>query len=126
MTTGTDPAQATMFPELEPSAEALRDAGIKKAVDHANETFPDPEWSKQAYSFLLNFLTVHDNQEFTSEQIRIQADGIVPEPPDPRAWGGVFIRASKSGLIVACGWSIGKRKECHMGPKRLWKRNYGI
>ena len=104
--------QTELFP-----GQYYRDAGIKKAVDHANET--EFQWSVQAYSFLLIY--IKSNETFMTEDLRLQSEGIVPCPPNKRAWGGPIRRASNAGLIKAVGYKPVKNVTAHCTPATVWK-----
>lgn len=96
----------------------LRDAGIKQAVDHANDV--SPGWSERAYEALAAYSRMH--RTFTGEQVRSYASAIGLElPPDNRAWGGVFTRAAKRGLIRKQGYSTSHNPEAHMRPITVWE-----
>lgn len=99
------------------SGENLRDAGIKIAVDHADEV--SEKWSEVAYQFLLKF--IKSNKEFMTEQIRSASAGHVPEPPTTRAWGGIIVMAKKSGLIKRIGFQNVTNSKAHCTPASLWQ-----
>lgn len=99
------------------SSENLRDAGIKLAIDHADEV--SEKWSEVAYQFLLKF--IKSNKEFMTEQIRSASTGIVPEPPTTRAWGGIIVRAKKSGLIKRIDFQNVKNPKAHCTPASVWQ-----
>lgn len=104
--------QTELFP-----GEYYRDAGIKKAIDHANET--EFEWSVQAFGFLLVY--IQSNDTFQCEDLRGQSIGIVPQPPSKRAWGGIIRRASKAGLIKRIGFQNVKNVRAHCTPAAVWE-----
>jgi hypothetical protein len=99
------------------SAEELRDKGISQAEDHANRDYFG--WSEQAYSFLVTFARM--NPVFQAEDVRGAAEGIVPQPPSERAWGGVIVRARKEGLIERTGYAPVKNPKAHKTPAAVWK-----
>lgn len=80
---------------------AGRDAGIKTAVDRADETID--EWSARAYAYIVSF--AKRGAPFTCPQVRAaaEADGF-PLPPSAFAWGGPMNRASRDGVIKRCGF----------------------
>ena len=106
-----------------PQAQAARDAGIQRAVDHAEAVVPG--WVDQAYFALVDFLTVnprHRGVSFTSEQVREHADKLgVPAPTHLRAWGGVFRRAARDSVIVKAGITESKAAHCHCSHVGLWR-----
>jgi len=98
----------------------LRDRGIDRAVSHADSV--EPQWSEQAYQFLLTFLT--HNREFMAEDVREASIGIVPEPPSNRAWGGVIVRAAKAGYIRKAGFKKVRNSRAHCTPAAVWQSLY--
>lgn len=96
--------------------QELRDLGIKKALDNANKVF---DWAELAYKFLLIY--TKSNKEFMAEEVRAASIGIVPEPPSNRAWGGVFVHASKSKLIKRIGYKQVTNPKAHRTPATLWE-----
>ena len=110
--------QLTIFDQ--PTGAQLRDAGIKQAVDHANDVHES--WSDQAYRFLLVYVCEH-SEPFLCEDVRAAAEGIVPEPPSKRAWGGSVTRASNAGLITCIGTKKVKNPQAHCTKANLWQRN---
>lgn len=96
----------------------LRDKGIKQAIDHADAVHD--QWSERAYRFLKQFIETHD--QFTSEDVRLGSAGVVPDPPDDRAWGGVIGRGKRSGLIKKNGFGYAKDPKAHCRPAQIWER----
>lgn len=99
-------------------AETLRDQGIAKALHSAERECPN--WTENAYSFLLNY--IKSNKEFMAEDVREASKGIVSDPPSQRAWGGVFVRAVKSGLITRKGFRNTRNAKAHCTPASVWER----
>lgn len=95
----------------------MRDQGIKKAVLHAESVFES--WQDKAYDFLLSY--IRQNSEFMTEQVRKASKGVVPEPPSARAWGGVVVRAAKTGLISRNGYRAVSNVKAHRTPATVWK-----
>lgn len=104
------------------SGEQLRDAGIQQAVDHANAVHP--RWIDQATDALRTYIQVHPHTKlhpFTSENVRDFAEKLgLPEPPHLRAWGGVFQRAAKDGLIEKVGIAQSQAAHCHCSFVSQW------
>ena len=100
------------------SGEELRDIGIKKSFDNANDKFEN--WGEIAYDFLLQY--IKRNYAFLTEDIRIASADIVPEPPSKRAWGAVILKAKKAGLIRKIGFRNVKNPKAHCTPATLWKK----
>lgn len=103
-------------------ARELRDEGIQRAVDHADDLAPAcaPKWSDTAYAFLLDYAATHN--EFTTEDVRqaAEAAGKVTIPPDKRAWGGVVQRASRARVIERAGFTVAKDPKVHCNNISLW------
>lgn len=74
-----------------------RDAGIQKAVDHADAVNPD--WSVQAFEEFKRFLIINPG-EFMAEAFRAHCAVVdFPLPPHSRAFGGIIRKASNAGII---------------------------
>jgi len=95
----------------------LRDKGIKKALDNANNTHN--KWSEKAYNFLLKYIKYQD--EFMTEDVRVASEKAIPKPPNNRAWGSVILRASRSGLINRVGFANVKNAKAHKTPASVWR-----
>jgi hypothetical protein len=96
-----------------------RDAGIKRAVDHADHVTRD--WSTMAYEFFTNVFLKHHKGQFMAEDFRAQCKGIVPDPPSLRAFGGIIIRAKCAGLITRVGIKPVKNPKAQMANASVWK-----
>ena len=99
--------------------QKLRDKGIQQAVDHAN--IETENWSENAYRFLLEYIKTKINGRFMAEDAREASAGIVPEPPSKRAWGGIIVRAVRSGKIKRAGFMTVKNEKAHCTPATLWE-----
>jgi hypothetical protein len=100
-------------------AKAGRDAGIKKAIDNATAKIPG--WDELAYQFLLTFIKDH-SEVFMAEDVRLAAHKArFPEPPNPRAWGSIFVRASKEGKIKNLGFGKKRGADAHCTPSIRWE-----
>ncbi len=99
------------------SGKELRDLGIIQATENANNKSED--WSYYAYKFLLEYVKLH--KEFMAEDVRNASEGIVEIPPSNRAWGGVMVKAVKSGLIKRKGFKNVKNSKAHCTPATLWE-----
>lgn len=97
-----------------------RDAAIAVAADHAEGV--QPGWNGQAYILLATFAR-SANRPFMAEEVRRYAlECGLGAPPDPRAWGGVFQKASRAGLIVQAGFTTSRNRQAHMRPTAQWER----
>ncbi len=99
------------------TGEQLKEMGIKKALDSADEMHEN--WTDQAYGFFIKYLETHNI--FTTEEVRLASDGIVPEPPSKRAWGGITGRLAKAKLIHRIGYTKVKNPKAHSATCTLWK-----
>lgn len=99
------------------AARAARDAGIQRAVDHAEAVVP--RWADTAFAFLLTYLAGQSGR-FTSEDVRLAASSTVPVPPNERAWGGIFQKAAKRGLIVRDGYTSARDPKVHCNVVTVW------
>lgn len=97
-------------------AKAAAEIGMTRAVERADRA--EPGWSDQAFDALLEFVSTAD--QFTAERARAacHAAGLSP-PPDARAWGAVFNRASKRGHIHKVGYA--PRACGHNTPTIVWR-----
>lgn len=104
------------------AARAARDKGIKRAADHADAVHP--RWTDMAFDALRAFLATRGHTKlrpFTSEDVRLHADRLgLPEPPSLRAWGNVYRRAVKEGLIVKVGVAQSRAAHCHCSFVSQW------
>lgn len=101
------------------AAKAARDAGIQAATDHADAV--TPKWSDIAYGYLHDFACTAES--FTSEDVRTAAYATeaVPTPPNERAWGGVFMRAARNGVLLRDGYDTARDPKVHCNVVTRWK-----
>lgn len=102
-------------------ASQERDAGIERAVSHANSV--SNGWSDIAFNKLKEFLQIFSDP-FQAEEVRSFAavDDDFPEPPSRRAWGGVIRTAAHRGLIKKVGFKNTKSVRSHCTPAALWQK----
>lgn len=84
---------------------------MERAIEHAGD-----EWRDLAYAFLLRFIASH--RFFISEDVSNAsiAWGMV-QPPTLRAWGSVYTRAAKAGLIAQDGTGRSRRRHHSICPR---------
>lgn len=99
------------------SGEQLRDQGINRAIEHAEQK--TPIWADQAYKFLIEY--AKENIEFLAEDVRAAAGPFVPVPPSKRSWGGIFVRAAAAGYIKSIGYKAVNNPKAHKTPATLWQ-----
>jgi len=92
------------------------DKGINDALAHANRK--TEKWSDQAYDALRTM--AERGRSFTAPDLRRAARGCVPDPPTNMAWGGVFLRAKREGIIIPDGFSEHNDDTMHSQPVRRW------
>ena len=97
-------------------ARQERDSGMEQAVQHAECV--DDAWPDVAYSFLVRYAWSHE--QFISEECTAEADRLgYGSPADPRAWGAIFQRAARNGIIRRNGYGTSHRR--HLSPTPLWQ-----
>lgn len=90
-----------------------RDQAMEAVAQHAGDTFQD-----RALAFVLAYLTVHGE---TAGEVLTEAcrrAGIVPH--DDRAFGPVYMKLSRQGLIEKCGTVLRRRGHGTAGG-HVWK-----
>lgn len=100
------------------TAALARDNGIEQAMKSANTKIP--EWSEQAYDFLLDFIKANKGNRFMVEDFRAWCADRLPMPPSLRAYGGLIVRARNAGLIYCCGTDRVKNVKAHMANAAVW------
>lgn len=110
--------QASLFGK---SGEALRDEGMRRAIDHAEREVPN--WAELAYEKLIEFTTEYPYLEFMAEDFRKWAyhKGL-PEPPHSRAFGGIMVKARRADLIVKIRISQVKNPTARCANANVWRR----
>jgi hypothetical protein len=95
-----------------------RDAIIPRAMAKANREHP--EWSETAYKYLKWYVATH--ARFWSWELReaMAKDGYA-QPSELRAWGGVYKRAVREGLIRR-GDEVKKDPYRHATETKCWER----
>lgn len=105
----------------DPTGEELRDIGINKAVQHADEE--SDNWSKEAYRYLTIF-TMHHEGEFMTENFREYCEKFkLPTPPSLRAYGSIMVKAANNGLIKKVGYGNVINQKAHCTPATIWIKN---
>lgn len=100
-------------------ARKARDKGIEKAITNADRV--SPSWSEKAYALLKEFLHYHKG-EFMGEDFRLSVTNKIESPPHNRAFGGVFMRAAKAGIIERVRYAPVKSVNCHRANASVWRR----
>lgn len=101
------------------AARDLAAAGANAADEHAKASAA-PDWSIKAHAFMVEFGRNHNT--FSCWVVRAASVGVVPEPPDARAWGAVFARAARCESPVIEPVGVGRREASrHAGYCTLWR-----
>lgn len=103
-------------------ALARADDGMERSMAHAEAACD--KWGDLAYSFLESFC--RRQRLFISEDVSDASKrwGMV-QPPTDRAWGQVYKRAQKAGLIEMDGTGRSRRRHASLCPR--WRsRVFGI
>lgn len=97
-----------------PTARAERDAGM--AAVAAGAEAQSPGWGDLALEWLRTYALTHPS--FISEQATdaARAWGLV-EPSNTKAWGPVFKRAAKEGILKRDGFGTSTRRHCSPTPR---------
>lgn len=98
-----------------------RDEGIQRAADGAETRIPG--WGDRALDILACFASRSEarTQPFTSEDVRKYAANLgLPSPPELRAWGSVFQRAVRRGMIRRAGTGTAAAGQAHCRLQALW------
>lgn len=99
-------------------AKDKRDIGMARATDRASRE--QEAWPVAAMFYLAVFISIRGKQPFLAEDVIEFCKGSLFEfeAPDSRAWGSVFRRAAKEGVIRKVGYA--PAKSSNMSPKTLW------
>ena len=98
------------------AARIARDAGMSAALSHADRVTDG--WAEIAAAALLVFARTH--ARFTAYDFRqaYHAAG-KPAPPTDKAFGAVFQRAARDGVIERVGYQ--PHPERHASPTPVWQ-----
>ena len=107
------PEQLSLFHD----GRHLRDKGIARAAQHAEDV--EPDWQEKALDFLRTF--AQERSLFSGEMVREASHASVPEPPHLRAWGAIMLTAAKRGWIVKDGYIQVQNPRAHRANAALWK-----
>ena len=89
------------------------------SLNNANKYFPD--WSDSAYEMFNDYLSMHTNIEFLTEDARVWCEQRgLQIPPHKRAWGGIITKASNNGLIKFCGYKKTSNPLAHRAIAAVW------
>lgn len=97
---------------------AQRDEGMRQVATAAKSK--DPLFAGQAYA-MLSLYAATNHGTFTADDVIefARSKGCIA-PTTDKAWGPVFMRARKLGLIAFVGWEDSPKR--HSSPGRVWRR----
>jgi hypothetical protein len=104
------------------ASRQAKEAGIKRAVDHADREIPS--WSDKAYAFMVSYLSkLPAGTKFMVEDIRaLSTEMGLEQPPSASAYGGIIQRLKHDGLIRHVGYTQVKYVKAHAANASLWQR----
>lgn len=97
-------------------AQAMGQAGMQLAADRAERE--EPGFQERAYRFLCWYAKL-DDAPFPAEAVTELALSTGIEPPDGRAWGAVFQKAARAGVICRSSVTY-KRAKGHGSLGVMW------
>lgn len=95
-------------------AQEQAEDGMRRALEHAERTVE--KWGDLAFIFLEQYARRHGS--FISEEVS-EASKVwgMAQPPTDRAWGQVYRRALKAGVIEQDGAGRSKRRHNTICPR---------
>src|SRR5688572_9605695 len=97
-------------PDRELTGAELRDAGIVKAITHANKKIN--EWGIKAYEYALQY--INTNTQFKTEDLRAYAEKQGLEiPPSKRSWGAIILKLARENKVIKSGHAIVDNPKAH-------------
>lgn len=110
-------AQPSLFDRkvsIDTTTRRVTNEAIRRADRHAY-----PAWKDAAFQVVQHLAA--SGQPFTTDDVWEGLHGS-DRPHEPRALGGVMVRAARRGIIAkADGVRPSQRIEAHRNPKQLWK-----
>lgn len=98
------------------AARAAAEAGAQAAAAHADAVAPG--WTDRAYQALCAF--ARQARSFTSFDFRRAIGSLgLEKPPTDKAYGAVFQRAARAGVIRKAGYA--PHPERHASPTPIWE-----
>lgn len=101
-------------------ARQERDKGMKRAIDHADKVIDN--WGEKVYALLKEFLRTNKGN-FMAEDFRLSVEDKIDAPPHNRAFGGIFMRAAKAGLIERVTYAPVKNWKAHRANASVWRKS---
>lgn len=115
-----DALQLPLIPDPPPraAAEARRDHGIQTAEAHAAAL--SPVWMDEATEMLGRWCDFTEADFLAEDFVAWCGTRDLAAPLDGRAWGEVFRRGAKQGIIRRVGYAPANTS--NRSPKCLWRR----
>jgi hypothetical protein len=98
------------------AGEALKEAGMSVVL--ANADVVNFNWTDYALSLLGGF--AKSVEKFSSDEFRAHFVDRLPDPPSPNAFGALFNRAAKAGIIRHVGYAKSCRAAAHRRVVGVW------
>lgn len=97
------------------AADAAARSGMARALEHAEDVCP--AWGDVAFAWLERYARRHER--FQSEDVSDASIeyGLV-QPPTLKAWGSIYVRAAKAGIIRKVGYVPSRYR--HSSPTPEW------
>ncbi len=94
--------------------------GQRRALEHAEDQ--EPGFGAKAYAYLASWVYWRGvGEAFSAEDVVEQARELGVTAPDGRAWGAIFSKAARAGLIRRSS-VVFKRKRGHGCATLGWER----
>ena len=93
--------------------------GIARSAARAENATPG--WSEEAVVFLTEFARTKPDGFIAPIARRWCEEHGLSAPPSPYAWGGVFLKASRRGIIVRDGYEQYGDDSMHTQSVSRWK-----
>lgn len=101
------------------AGRARRDAAIAQAADAARRNAP--AWAPAAWAVLCRHIAaIGRGAIFQTVDIRL-GNYLLPDPPEPRAWGAIMRRAKREGLIEFAGYAPCNDPRQHYAATTQWR-----
>jgi hypothetical protein len=78
------------------------------------------QWSAKAYAMFLDYIR-GKKAHFMCEDFRDAVSDLLPAPPSARAFGGIFMKAARLGLIEHVRYAPVKNVRAHRANASVWR-----
>lgn len=99
------------------AGESLKEMGMSSVLASADAA--NFNWTDYALSLLEYF--AKSVRQFSSDEFRAHFVNHLPEPPHPNAFGALFNRAAKAGIIRHVGYIKSVRASAHRRVVGVWQ-----